>query len=310
MKRITSVAIMMLVAFILSVVAVAEDAELSFCGTFSGSANFTPSGSSSLGINLTFSYSGFTAISNTNFAAFPTLGATQGFTLEYFWDSFMFASELDLRLHPLALQSWDVYGKMSFADTTGDGVDEWTIRGYFKADVFILPMFSATSTLYVNMTSGLFFASSRSVFDLAPISFQTQRFNVTLDFLRTTFDGSGGSKATGKLGTYIDALPSFSITLWLDVSLTISDLTAGSNTSFNFIPGASGTQTLTFTYSVGNITLISKTTFNLVAFGFKSEYLRINAVHNGLSAYAWSQFVPSRPSVGIGFSYSFCPRPS
>ena len=307
MNRITGPVFVMLVVFILSVGAVAQDDALSFCGTFSGSANLLPSVSSSFGLDLTLGFSNLTAMSSTSFVVLPTLSATQSFTLEYAWDPLTFGSELNLGVVPFAFQSWDIYTKLDFPATViGDGASAPTFGGYLKADAVILPAFSATSTLYMTADVGPLSASSTSIFGIVPPSFLTQKFAVTIDFLSAAFGDTGDFSASGELGAYIDVLPALATTVWLDLSISLGDLTAESYTSFDLIPTVAGTQVFTLTYSLESITFTSKTTLALSPFGFSSEYLKIDVVYGDLSFYGWGQFAPSGPSAGVGFSYSFC----
>ena len=307
MKRVTVLCITALVMITLSVGATAQDDELSFCGTFSGSANFLPSVSSSFGLDLTLGFSSFTVKSSTSLVLVPTFGATQSLTLEYAWDSLTFGSEVDLGVLPFAFQSWDIYTKFDFpAATLGDGTTAPTFGGYFKADAVILPAFSATSTLYVTANVGPLSASSTSIAGFVPLSFQTQKFAVTIDFLSTTFGEAGTSSTSGEVGAYINVLPTLATKVWLDLSLSLSDFTAESYTSIGIIPTGIGTQVFTLTYSLESISLSSKTSFNFMPFVFSSEYLKINVAYGDLSIYGWGRFAPAGLSAGVGFSYNLC----
>ncbi len=278
MKRITGLIVVLLVAFMLNAVAVAQDDAVSLCGTFSGSANLLPTVSSLLGLSLTLSFGSLTAISNTNFTVLPSVSATQRFTLEYALDPLTFGTDVNLGVVPLAFQSWDVYARLDLPDTTiGDGDGAPSFGGYLRADATILPAFASTSTLYLSMDVGPLSASSKSVVGIVPFSFQTQRFDLSIDFLSAAFGEGDVYSMDGKLETRIDVLPTL------------------------------GTTVCTLTYSIESITLTSKTTFDLSPFGFDSEYLKIDVVvYDGLSFYGWGQFASGGPSAGIGFSYAFC----
>ncbi len=307
MKRITGLSFLMLVVFILSVVSVAQNNGANLCGTFSGRVNLLPSISSSFGLNLTLNFANLTAVSSTSFIVLPAFSATQSFTLKYAWNALIFGSELDLGVVPLAFQSWNVYTKLNFSSTAiGDGAGAPSFGGYFKANAVILPAFSATSTLYMAADVGPLSASSRSVLGLIPSSFQTQKFSLTLNFLSTTFGEAGTSSASGKLGAYIDVLPTLATTVWLDASISLQGLRARSYTTLNVIPAVTGTQVFTLAYSIKSFTLTSKIAFDLSPFGFDYEYIKINFVYEGLSMYGWGQFATSGPSAGVGFSYNFC----
>ena len=306
MKRIIGVAIVLLVAFVLSGAALAQDDAISLQGTFSGNANLLRSVSSSFSLNLTLSFASLTVISNTNFAWLPAMGTTQGFTMEYVISALTFGTDVHLGLIPLSFQSWDIYARLHLPDTTiGDGTDAPSLGGYFKVDATILPAFSSTSTLYVNMDAGPLSASSRSVVGIVPFSFQGQKFNLSIGFLNATLGDTGGSSASGKLGAYIDVLPSVATSVWLEGSLSTRGFTAKSYTSLSLIPTVSGTQAFTLTYLFDSITLTSKTTLDLIPLGFSSEYLKVNATNKDVSVYGWGRFAPARQSAGIGFSYSF-----
>ena len=307
MKRFTVLCFIALTVLMLGVGATAQDDAVSFCGTFSGSANFLPSVSSSFGLDLTLGFSNFTAMSSTSLVLIPTFSATQSFTLEYALDALTFGSEVAFGVVPLAFQTWDIYTKLDFPTTTfGDGTTAPTFGGYLKADAVILPAFSATGTLYMTASVGPLSASSTSIFGFVPPSFQTQKFAVTIDFLSTTFGETGTSSANGELGAYIDVLPALATTVWLDLSVALSDFTAESYTSIGIIPTGAGTQVCTLTYSLESVTLTSKTTFILIPFAFSSEYLKIGVVYKDLSIYGWGQFATSGVSAGVGFSYDFC----
>ena len=308
MKRITGLIVVLLVAFMLNAVAVAQDDAVSLCGTFSGSANLLPTVSSLLGLSLTLSFGNLTAISNTNFTVLPSVSATQRFTLEYALDPLTFGTDVNLGVVPLAFQSWDVYARLDLPDTTiGDGDGAPSFGGYLRADATILPAFASTSTLYLSMDVGPLSASSKSVVGIVPFSFQTQRFDLSIDFLSAAFGEGDVYSMDGKLETRIDVLPTLGTTVWLDLSLSFGDLEIRSYTSLDVIPTVAGTTVFTLTYSIESITLTSKTTFDLSPFGFDSEYIKIDVVvYDGLSFYGWGQFASGGPSAGIGFSYAFC----
>ena len=307
MKRVTVLSIIALVVLMLSVGAVAQDDAVSVCGTFSGSAQFLPSISSSFGLNLTIGFAGFTVTSDTSFTPLPTVSANQSFALEYTWDVLTFGSRVDMGLIPALFQSWDVYAKLNFPDTTiGDGANAPTFAGNLRVDAVILPAFAGTGTLYISMDVGPLSASSTSIVGFVPVSFQTQKFKLSIDFLSATLDDAGTSTASGELGADIDVLPALATTVWLDLSLSLGDLTADSKTSFEIIPGSTGTQVFTLTYSLESITFTGKTTFTLAPYGFDSQYFKINVTYDDLSVYGWGTLATSGLSAGAGFSYNFC----
>lgn len=307
MKRAVLLSIVVLAMFMLNAITVAQEDAVSVCGTFRGSARALPSVSSSQGLDLTISLAGFKAMSSTNFTVLPMVNASQSFTLAYTWESFTFGSTVNLRLVPAAFQSWKIYTKAIMPSTTiGEGENAPTFAGNLRLDAIILPAFSGTGRLYMNMGMGPLSMSGTSVVGLLPVSFQTQKFSFTVDFLKVTLNKTGTSSLHGKAGTNIDVLPSLATAVWLDLSLSLGDLTANSKTNFQIIPGGTGTQVFTVTYSIESVTLTSRSTFGLAPYGFNSQYLKINATHNGLSVYGWGSLATSGLSAGIGFSYNFC----
>ncbi len=302
MRRGTVLSIIMLIVFMLSVGATAQDDAISLCGTFNGSANLLPSISSSFGFNLVLTSGDLTAMSDTHFGVWPTMSATQTFTLEYALNALTLGTATSLSVVPLGFQSWDVYARLDLPTTTiGEGDGAPSFGGYFKVDAVILSAFSSTGTLYLSMNVGPLSASSKSVLSIVPLSFQTQRFDLSIDFLSAIL---GDDSPT--LGARIDMLPTLATTLWLDASVSLDGLSVRSYTSLDVIPAVLGTQEFTITYSIGSIALTSKTTFDLFPFGFNSEYVKVTVVYKGLSVYGWGQFASGGPSAGIGFSYHFC----
>lgn len=181
MKRVICLAIVLLVASIVSVVAVSQDDGLSFCATFSGSGNLLPSASASFGLNLKVSLAGFSTTSNTNFSVLPTLGVNQSFNMEYALDPLTFGTDVYFSVVPLLFQSWDAYARLDFPNSSiGDSL---SFGGYFSVKAFILPSLSSTGTLYLSLSGSIFSASSKSVVSVVPLSFQTQRFDLRVDFL-------------------------------------------------------------------------------------------------------------------------------
>ena len=302
MKRITSVAIMMLIAFTLSVVAVAEDAEFSFCGTFSGSASIASSTSTSVGSRMQIRYLNLTAITDTRLAMLPTSNVTQAVILEYSSHQFTLGSECSFGLIPVFSKSLGVYARMDLEETPiGDRPGAPTLQGYYKANVHILPAFLAASTFYISFTSNLISASSRSVFSLAPVVLESQQFDVRFDF-------RADKPNRTSIGIQMQAFPDLATAIWLDVFLDFGPLTWDSYTNFDRLPLLIAKQDFTLSYSIEDISLTSRTTFDYAIphLRFKSEYLRISAEHKGLSTYGWGQFAAGGPSLGIGFSYNFC----
>ncbi|MCD6135307.1 hypothetical protein J7J63_01125 [Candidatus Bipolaricaulota bacterium] len=299
MKRVISLAIVLLVASMFSVVAVSQDDGLSFCATFSGNGNLLPSASGSFGINLKMSLASFSATSDTTFSVLPTFGVNQSFNMEYALAPLTFGMDVYFAVVPLLFQSWDAYARLDLPNT-GIG-DTLSFGGYFLVKAFILPSFSSTGTLYLSMSASAFSASSKSVVSIVPLSFQTQRFDLSVDFLSPML---GDDSPT--LGARVDVLPSLATTVWLDASLALDALTMRSYTSLDVVPTVAGTQEFTLTYQVESVTLTSRTTFALSPIGFDSEYVKINVVYEGFSVYGWAEFAPSGLSAGVGFSYNFC----
>ena len=299
MKRVICLAVVLLVAAMFSLVAASQDEELSFCATFSGTGNLLPSTSGSFGINLKISLAGFSATSDTNFSVLPTFGVNQSFNMEYALAPLTFGMDVYFAVVPLLFQSWDAYARLDLPDAAiGDSL---SFGGYFLVKAFILPSFSSTGTLYLSMSASAFSTSSRSVVSIVPLSFQTQRFDLSVDFLSPIL---GSDSPT--LGARIDMLPPLATSVWLDASLALDSLTMRSYTSLDVIPTVAGTQEFTLTYQVESVTLTSRTTFALSPIGFDSEYVKINVVYEGLSVYGWAEFTPSGLSAGVGFSYNFC----
>ncbi|MCK4356596.1 hypothetical protein KAW44_05910, partial [Candidatus Bipolaricaulota bacterium] len=148
-------------------------------------------------------------------------------------------------------------------------------------------------------------ASSTTKLDLVPVAFQSQEFEVELDFLDATFGGEGAGTLVGSLGTDITALPAFSSDLWLKLSLALGDLTATSRTEFELVPAGTGTQRFTLTYALDGVTFTSVTTFGLVPYGFTSQQFRVDVAFDAITLYGWGILTPAGLDAGIGFRYDF-----
>jgi hypothetical protein len=216
-------------------------------------------------------------ISQTYFTVAPGVTGTQVFKVEYAWDFLTLGSELDLGLVPPAFQSLSLYAEANLFDTTiGEGDFAPSLTADLDIVTVILPAFSGTATFDLETQIGPLAASSTTKLDLVPFAFQSQEFEVELDFLDATFGEEGAVALVGSLGTDIIALPAFSSDLWLNLSLALGDLT--------------------FT---------SVTTFGLVPYGFTSQQFRVDVAFDALSLYGWGTLTPAGLDAGIGFRYDF-----
>ena len=135
MKRVISLAIVLLVASMFSVVAVSQDDGLTFCATFSGSASIASSTSTSFGSRMQIRYLNLTAITDTRLAMLPTSNVTQAVILEYSSHQFTLGSECSFGLIPVFSKSLGVYARMDLDETPiGDRPGAPTLQGYYKAN--------------------------------------------------------------------------------------------------------------------------------------------------------------------------------
>ncbi len=277
MKRFFILAVALLAMFSVVLMVGAQEDSVTISGTLKGEAEFLPSFANWYGLDLTLTFSGLKVISQTYFTIAPGVTGTQVFKLEYAWDFLTLGSELDLGLVPPAFQSLSLYAEANFFDTTiGEGNFAPSLTADLDIVMVILPAFSGTATFDLETQIGPLAASSTTKLDLVPVAFQSQEFEVELDFLDATFGEEGAVALVGSLGTDIIALPAFSSDLWLNLSLALGDLT--------------------FT---------SVTTFGLVPYGFTSQQFRVDVAFDALSLYGWGTLTPAGLDAGIGFRYDF-----
>lgn len=298
--------IVSLVFLVAAALADAQDDTMSVSGTFSGNVQALPKASSSFTLNLTAGFADLTATSSTYFTVFPAIVGSQLFIFEYDWTPITLDSQLIFGLAPFGFQSWNAYASADlFNATIGTDSDAPSLLCNLSVAAVILPSFTATATLYLNAQIGPFASTSESILDLYPISFQMQHFTLEVKAVYVTLGAAGITSFNAHLGSEIDLLPSFATVLWLDLSLTLGDLTLDSNSNFEIVPGNTRTQLFTLTYSLDSATLTSKTTFGLSPFEFVSQYLRLDVAVNPFSTYVWMMLANHKPSMGAGFSYAF-----
>ncbi len=278
MKRFFILAVALLAMFSVVLMVGAQEDSVTISGTLKGEAEFLPSFANWYGLDLTLTFSGLKVISQTYFTIAPGVTGTQVFKVEYAWDFLTLGSELDLGLVPPAFQSLSLYAEANFFDTTiGEGDFAPSLTADLDIVTVILPAFSGTATFDLETQIGPLAASSTTKLDLVPVAFQSQEFEVELDFLDATFGEEGAVALVGSLGTDIIALPAFSSDLWLNLSLALGDLT--------------------FT---------SVTTFGLVPYGFTSQQFRVDVAFDVLSFYGWGTLTSAGlDAAGIGFRYDF-----
>lgn len=277
MKRFFILAVALLAMFSVVLAVGAEENSVTLSGTLKGEAEFLPSFANWYGLDLTLTFSGLKVISQTYFTLAPGVNGTQVFKVEYAWGFLTLGSELDLGLVPPAFQSLSLYAEANLFDTTiGEGDFAPSLTADLDLVMVILPAFSGTATFDLETQVGPLAASSTTKLDLVPFAFQSQEFEVELDFLDATFGKEGAVALVGSLGTDITVLPAFSSDLWLNLSLALGDLT--------------------FT---------SVTTFGLVPYGFTSQQLMVDVAFDALSLYGWGTLTSAGLDAGIGFWYDF-----
>jgi len=277
MKRFFILAVALLAMFSVVLAVGAEENSVTLSGTLKGEAEFLPSFANWYGLDLTLTFSGLKVISQTYFTLAPGVNGTQVFKVEYAWGFLTLGSELDLGLVPPAFQSLSLYAEANLLDTTiGEGDFAPSLTADLDLVMVILPAFSGTATFDLETQVGPLAASSTTKLDLVPFAFQSQEFEVELDFLDATFGKEGAVALVGSLGTDITVLPAFSSDLWLNLSLALGDLT--------------------FT---------SVTTFGLVPYGFTSQQFRVDVAFDALSLYGWGTLTSAGLDAGIGFRYDF-----
>jgi len=277
MKRFFILAVALLAMFSVVLAVGAEENSVTLSGTLKGEAEFLPSFANWYGLDLTLTFSGLKVISQTYFTLAPGVTGTQVFKVEYAWGFLTLGSELDLGLVPPAFQSLSLYAEANLLDTTiGEGDFAPSLTADLDLVMVILPAFSGTATFDLETQVGPLAASSTTKLDLVPFAFQSQEFEVELDFLDATFGKEGAVALVGSLGTDITVLPAFSSDLWLNLSLALGDLT--------------------FT---------SVTTFGLVPYGFTSQQLMVDVAFDALSLYGWGTLTSAGLDAGIGFWYDF-----
>ena len=277
MKRFFILAVALLAMFSVVLAVGAEENSVTLSGTLKGEAEFLPSFANWYGLDLTLTFSGLKVISQTYFTLAPGVTGTQVFKVEYAWGFLTLGSELDLGLVPPAFQSLSLYAEANLLDTTiGEGDFAPSLTADLDLVMVILPAFSGTATFDLETQVGPLAASSTTKLDLVPFAFQSQEFEVELDFLNATFGKEGAVALVGSLGTDITVLPAFSSDLWLNLSLALGDLT--------------------FT---------SVTTFGLVPYGFTSQQLMVDVAFDALSLYGWGTLTSAGLDAGIGFRYDF-----
>lgn len=306
MKRFFILAVALLVTFSVVLAVGAEEDSVAISGTLKGEAEFLPSFANWYSLDLTLTFSGFKAISQTYFTIAPGVNGTQVFKVEYAWDFLTLGSELDLGLVPPAFQSLSLYAEANLFDTTiGEGDFAPSLTADLDIVMVILPAFSGIATFDLETQIGPLAASSTTRLDLVPFAFQSQEFEVELDFLDMTFGGEGAGTLVGSLGTDITVLPAFSSDLWLKLSLALGDLTVISRTEFELVPAGTGTQRFTLTYALDGVTFTSVTTFGLVPYGFTSQQFRVDVAFDAITLYGWGILTPAGLDAGIGFRYDF-----
>ncbi len=277
MKRFFILAVALLAMFSVVLAVGAEENSVTLSGTLKGEAEFLPSFANWYGLDLTLTFSGLKVISQTYFTLALGVTGTQVFKVEYAWGFLTLGSELDLGLVPPAFQSLSLYAEANLLDTTiGEGDFAPSLTADLDLVMVILPAFSGTATFDLETQVGPLAASSTTKLDLVPFAFQSQEFEVELDFLDATFGKEGAVALVGSLGTDITVLPAFSSDLWLNLSLALGDLT--------------------FT---------SVTTFGLVPYGFTSQQFRVDVAFDALSLYGWGTLTSAGLDAGIGFRYDF-----
>jgi len=277
MKRFFILAVALLAMFSVALAVGAEENSVTLSGTLKGEAEFLPSFANWYGLDLTLTFSGLKVISQTYFTLALGVTGTQVFKVEYAWGFLTLGSELDLGLVPPAFQSLSLYAEANLLDTTiGEGDFAPSLTADLDLVMVILPAFSGTATFDLETQVGPLAASSTTKLDLVPFAFQSQEFEVELDFLDATFGKEGAVALVGSLGTDITVLPAFSSDLWLNLSLALGDLT--------------------FT---------SVTTFGLVPYGFTSQQFRVDVAFDALSLYGWGTLTSAGLDAGIGFRYDF-----
>ena len=278
MKRFFILAVALLAMFSVVLAVGAEEDSVTLSGTLKGEAEFLPSFANWYSLDLTLTFSGLKVISQTHFTLVPGVTGTQVFKVEYAWDFLTLGSELDLGLVPPAFQSLSLYAEANLFDTTvGEGDFAPSLTADLDLVMVILPAFSGTATFDLETQVGPLAASSTTNLDLVPVAFQSQEFEVELDFLDMTFGGEGAVALVGSLGTDITALPAFSSDLWLKLSLALD-----------------------------GVTFTSVTTFGLVPYGFTSQQFRVDVAFDVLSFYGWGTLTSAGlDAAGIGFRYDF-----
>lgn len=277
MKRFFILAVALLAMFSVVLTVGAQEDSVTISGTLKGEAEFLPSFANWYSLDLTLTFSGLKVISQTYFTLAPGVTGTQVFKVEYAWGFLTLGSELDLGLVPPAFQSLSLYAEANLFDTTiGGGDFAPSLTADLDIVMVILPAFSGTATFDLETQVGPLAASSTTKLDLVPFAFQSQEFEVELDFLDMAFGEEGAVAFVGSLGTNITVLPAFSSDLWLNLSLALGDLT--------------------FT---------SVTTFGLVPYGFTSQQFRVDVAFDALSLYGWGTLTSAGLDAGIGFRYDF-----
>lgn len=291
MKRTAMLIGILAAALMMNAAVIAQDDGLTFCATLTGRADVFPNVSGSLGLNLSLSFAGLSVTSETDLDVFPTMVSTESFEVKYTLSVFTVGSNVNFDIVPFSFQTWKAYVKLDFPWKLWGNEVVMSSSGYWRADATILPTFSPTSTLYVRVYVGPLSAWSKSIVDIIPFSFQTQRFGFSIDDF---------------IGFTSDLIPLFNPNAWLTFSLSLGDLRIRSYTNLHLIPTVSGRETFTLIYYLDMVTLTSDTSFDIPAFAFSSEYIKANISYEGFSFYAWGRFTTSGPSPGIGFSYRFC----
>ncbi len=278
MKRFFILAVALLAMFSVVLTVGAQEDSVTLSGTLKGEAEFLPSFANWYSLDLTLTFSGLKAISQTYFTIAPGVTGTQVFKVEYAWGFLTLGSELDLGLVPPAFQSLSLYAEANLFDTTiGEGDFAPSLTADLDLVMVILPAFSGTATFDLETQVGPLAASSTTNLDLVPVAFQSQEFEVELDFLDMTFGEEGAVALVGSLGTDITALPAFSSDLWLKLSLALD-----------------------------GVTFTSVTTFGLVPYGFTSQQFRVDVAFDVLSFYGWGTLTSAGlDAAGIGFRYDF-----
>ena len=277
MKRFFILAVALLAMFSVVLTVGAQEDSVTISGTLKGEAEFLPSFANWYSLDLTLTFSGLKAISQTYFTIAPGVTGTQVFKVEYAWGFLTLGSELDLGLVPPAFQSLSLYAEANLFDTTiGGGDFAPSLTADLDIVTVILHAFSGTATFDLETQVGPLAASSNTKLDLVPFAFQSQEFGVELNFLNATFGEEGAVALVGSLGTDITVLPAFSSDLWLKLSLALD-----------------------------GVTFTSVTTFGLVPYGFTSQQFRVDVAFDALSLYGWGTLTSAGLDAGIGFRYDF-----